>query len=49
MAEFWNPTGHHPRARHGTVMAAIAAGVPLVCVPMGRDQPAVALVFRSFC
>ena len=29
-------------AGHGTVMAAIAAGVPLVCVPMGRDQPAVA-------
>ena len=29
-------------AGHGTVMAAVAAGVPLVCVPMGRDQPAVA-------
>ena len=29
-------------AGHGTVMAAIAAGVPMVCVPMGRDQPAVA-------
>jgi UDP:flavonoid glycosyltransferase YjiC (YdhE family) len=29
-------------AGHGTVMAAIAAGVLLVCVPMGRDQPAVA-------
>lgn len=29
-------------ARHGTVMAAVSAGVPLVCVPMGRDQPAVA-------
>ena len=29
-------------AGHGTVMAAIGAGVPLVCVPMGRDQPAVA-------
>lgn len=23
---------------HGTVMRALAAGVPLVCVPMGRDQ-----------
>lgn len=23
---------------HGTVMAALAAGVPLVCLPMGRDQ-----------
>src|SRR5262249_19278792 len=29
-------------AGHGTVMAAAGAGVPLVCVPMGRDQPAVA-------
>jgi MGT family glycosyltransferase len=29
-------------AGHGTVMAAVAAGVPTVCVPMGRDQPAVA-------
>lgn len=29
-------------AGHGTVMAAVSAGVPLVCVPMGRDQPAVA-------
>ncbi|MEV4622405.1 glycosyltransferase [Asanoa sp. NPDC049573] len=28
-------------AGHGTVMAAVSAGVPLVCVPMGRDQPAV--------
>jgi MGT family glycosyltransferase len=28
-------------AGHGTVMASIAAGVPLVCIPMGRDQPAV--------
>lgn len=27
---------------HGTVLAAVTAGVPLVCVPMGRDQPAVA-------
>lgn len=25
-------------AGHGTVMAALAAGVPLVCMPMGRDQ-----------
>jgi UDP:flavonoid glycosyltransferase YjiC (YdhE family) len=23
---------------HGTVMKALAAGVPLVCLPMGRDQ-----------
>ena len=29
-------------AGHGTVAAAYSAGVPLVCVPMGRDQPAVA-------
>jgi len=29
-------------AGHGTVMAAITAGVPMVCTPMGRDQPAVA-------
>lgn len=29
-------------AGHGTVMAAVSAGVPMVCVPMGRDQPAVA-------
>jgi UDP:flavonoid glycosyltransferase YjiC (YdhE family) len=25
-------------AGHGTVMKALAAGVPLVCMPMGRDQ-----------
>jgi MGT family glycosyltransferase len=25
-------------AGHGTVMAAVTAGVPLVCTPMGRDQ-----------
>jgi len=25
-------------AGHGTVMKALAAGVPLVCIPMGRDQ-----------
>jgi MGT family glycosyltransferase len=29
-------------AGHGTVMAALAYGVPLVCVPMGRDQHGVA-------
>jgi UDP:flavonoid glycosyltransferase YjiC (YdhE family) len=29
-------------AGHGTVMAAVTAGVPLVCTPMGRDQHAVA-------
>lgn len=27
---------------HGTTMAALAAGVPLVCLPMGRDQHLVA-------
>jgi UDP:flavonoid glycosyltransferase YjiC (YdhE family) len=27
---------------HGTVMKALAAGVPLVCLPMGRDQLEVA-------
>lgn len=26
-------------AGHGTVMAALATGVPLLCLPMGRDQP----------
>ena len=25
-------------AGHGTVMKALAAGLPLVCIPMGRDQ-----------
>ena len=25
-------------AGHGTVMAALAHGIPLVCMPMGRDQ-----------
>jgi MGT family glycosyltransferase len=29
-------------AGHGTVMAVLRAGVPVVCLPMGRDQPAVA-------
>jgi MGT family glycosyltransferase len=29
-------------AGHGTVMAAVSAGVPLLCTPMGRDQFAVA-------
>jgi|KBSSwiStaDraftv2_1062776.scaffolds.fasta_scaffold484448_1 MGT family glycosyltransferase len=28
-------------AGHGTVMAAVTAGVPMVCMPMGRDQHAV--------
>ena len=27
---------------HGAVMKALAAGVPLVCIPMGRDQDATA-------
>ncbi len=26
-------------AGHGTVIRALAAGVPLVCIPVGRDQP----------
>jgi MGT family glycosyltransferase len=26
-------------AGHGTVMAALAHGVPMVCLPMGREQP----------
>ncbi|MCW5889303.1 MAG: glycosyltransferase family 1 protein [bacterium] len=34
-------------AGHGTVMAAVTAGVPLVCLPMGRDQHAVAECVRS--
>ena len=25
-------------AGHGTVLKSLASGVPLVCVPMGRDQ-----------
>lgn len=29
-------------AGHGTVMAALAHGVPMVCIPMGRDQDHVA-------
>lgn len=29
-------------AGHGTVMSALAHGVPLVCLPIGRDQPDVA-------
>src|SRR5262249_19170931 len=28
-------------AGHGTVMAAVTAGVPILCTPMGRDQHAV--------
>jgi MGT family glycosyltransferase len=27
---------------HGTVMKTLAAGVPIVCIPMGRDQDAIA-------
>jgi UDP:flavonoid glycosyltransferase YjiC (YdhE family) len=30
---------HITHAGHGTVMAGITYGVPLLCVPMGRDQP----------
>lgn len=29
-------------AGHGTVMAGAGAGVPMLCMPMGRDQPFVA-------
>jgi UDP:flavonoid glycosyltransferase YjiC (YdhE family) len=29
-------------AGHGTVIAALAHGVPLVCLPISRDQPDVA-------
>lgn len=29
-------------AGHGTVAAGLTHGVPMLCVPMGRDQPAVA-------
>jgi UDP:flavonoid glycosyltransferase YjiC (YdhE family) len=29
-------------AGHGTVMAAVKFGVPMLCVPMGRDRPAIA-------
>lgn len=27
-------------AGHGTVIRALASGVPLICIPIGRDQPA---------
>jgi UDP:flavonoid glycosyltransferase YjiC (YdhE family) len=27
---------------HGTAMKTLAAGVPIVCIPMGRDQDAIA-------
>jgi UDP:flavonoid glycosyltransferase YjiC (YdhE family) len=33
-------------AGHGTVMAAATAGVPMVCMPMGRDQYAVSECVR---
>ncbi|WP_285486427.1 glycosyltransferase [Amycolatopsis taiwanensis] len=33
-------------AGHGTVMSALRAGVPLVCIPMGRDQYDVAARVR---
>jgi MGT family glycosyltransferase len=29
-------------AGHGTVMAGVAHGVPMLCLPMGRDQPLIA-------
>ncbi|MEP6753590.1 MAG: nucleotide disphospho-sugar-binding domain-containing protein, partial [Candidatus Dormiibacterota bacterium] len=29
-------------AGHGTVMSALTHGVPMLCFPMGRDQPMVA-------
>ena len=29
-------------AGHGTVMAGVRQGVPMLCIPMGRDQPALA-------
>jgi UDP:flavonoid glycosyltransferase YjiC (YdhE family) len=29
-------------AGHGTVMAGLSHGVPLLCLPMGRDQPMIA-------
>ena len=29
-------------AGHGTVCAGAGAGVPMLCLPMGRDQPGVA-------
>ncbi len=35
-------------AGHGTVMAALAHGVPLLCLPMGRDQPMVAARVEAF-
>src|SRR5262249_5300517 len=46
LAEGWIPHAEAmPRcsivvthAGHGTIMTALAAGVPLLCMPMGRDQ-----------
>jgi MGT family glycosyltransferase len=46
VAEAWIPHAEvMPRcsivvthAGHGTIMAALSAGVPLLCMPMGRDQ-----------
>src|SRR5690606_3557947 len=34
---------------HGTLMKGLAAGVPIVCIPIGRDQPdnAARLVYRG--
>jgi MGT family glycosyltransferase len=34
---------------HGTVMKALVAGVPMVCAPIGRDQPEIAarVVYRG--
>jgi UDP:flavonoid glycosyltransferase YjiC (YdhE family) len=29
-------------AGHGTVMAGVTYGVPMLCIPMGRDQPLIA-------
>lgn len=36
-------------AGHGTVIRALASGVPLICIPIGRDQPgnAARVVYRK--
>lgn len=39
---FPEASGVITHAGHGTVIRALAAGVPLLCLPMGRDQPDIA-------
>ncbi|OGO31720.1 MAG: hypothetical protein A2136_10695 [Chloroflexi bacterium RBG_16_54_11] len=36
---FPSTSGVITHAGHGTVIRALASGVPLICIPIGRDQP----------